>query len=183
MRTPQPTRTPIIIPPTPTPTPTPLTLVSTSNAALGLTFDAPEGWTETLPPALNPPDVPVAGAIFYADAGDAANLSGRVGHPALLVLRVTPGDYTLDLAGTMPADVLAGLFAVPGQHIQSFAAAYPAARAVVARPEGAAVVYALALGAGDWAVVSIVAPPGYNALGLDQEVLVPLVRSLAVSGE
>ena len=183
MRTPQPARTPIVIPPTLTPTPTPLTLVSTRNAALGLVFDAPEGWTETLPPDLNPSDVPVAGAIFYADADDAANLPGRIGHPALLVLRVTPGGYALDLAGTTAADLLSGLFMVPEQYVQSFAAAYPAARTVVARPEGAAVVYALALGADDWAVVSVVAPPGYNALELDQQVLVPLVRSLAVSEE
>ena len=182
MRTPQPTRTPIVIPPTPTPTAAPLTLVSTRNAALGLTFDVPEGWTETMPPALNPPDVPVAGAIFYADADDAAHPSGRVRHPALLVLRVMPGDYALDLAGTMPADVLAGLFEVPEQYIQSFPA-YPAARTVVARPEGAAVVHALALGADDWAIVAVVAPPGYNALELEQLLLAPLIRSLAVSDE
>ncbi len=183
MRTPQPTRTPIVIPPTLTPTPAPLTLVSTRSAALGLTFDAPEGWTETMPPALNPPDVPVAGAIFYASAEDAAHPSGRVGHPALLVLRVTPGEYALAMDGTTAADLLSGLFMVPEQYIQSLADAHPAARAVVARPGGAAVVHALALGADDWAVVSVVAPPGYNALELEQEVLVPLVRSLALSEE
>ncbi len=181
MRTPQPTRTPIVIPPTPTATSTPLALVSTTSAALGLTFDVPQGWTEAMPPDLNPSDAAIAGAIFYADADDAVSPPDVAEHPALLVLRVMPGDYALDLAGTMPADVLAGLFAVPERYIQSFAAAYPAARTVVARPEGAAVVYALALGADDWAVVAAVAPPGYNALELDQLALVPLVRSLAVS--
>ncbi len=183
LRTPQPTRTPIVIPPTATPTTAPLTLVSTSSAALGLTFDAPQGWTETAPPDLNLPDGNVAGVIFYAAADDAANPSGRAGHPALLALRVMPGDYALDLAGEEPAAVLVSLFAVPEESIQPFDAAYPAARAVIARPAGASVAYALALGADDWAVVTVVAPPGYNALELDEQVLVPLVRSLAVSGE
>jgi hypothetical protein len=183
MRTPQPTRTPIIISPAATPTAAPLTLISHSSAALGLAFDAPDGWTEVLPPDLNPPDGDVAGVIFYASAGDAANPSDRARHPALLVLRALPGDYALDLAGEGPAAVLVSLFAVPEGSVRPFDAAHPAARAVIARPAGASVVYALALGTDDWAVVSVVAPPGYNALELDEQVLAPLVRSLAASGE
>ena len=118
-----------------------------------------------MPPDLNPSDATIAGAIFHADADDAANPPDGAEHPALLVLRVMPGDYALDPRAPCPPMYWLGLLRCRSG-ISSRSQPLSPARTVVARPEGVAVVYALALGADDWRLWPRRSSPGYNALEL-----------------
>ncbi|MGQ9851513.1 MAG: hypothetical protein ACUVSU_15840, partial [Aggregatilineaceae bacterium] len=180
MRTPQPTRTPIVIPPTPTPAAP--ALVNYSSTALGLSFLVPDGWTETAPEDLNPADVDVTGAVFFASAEDAAAPAATPSQPLLMVLRVRPGAETLDAPENEPAAVLTDLFNVPAANITPVEMAYPAARGLIVEADSTAILYALALGKDDWVVVGAVVPLAYDFQSLDDLVLCPLLDSLTVTG-
>jgi hypothetical protein len=166
MRTPQPTRTPIVIPPTPTPAAPPL--IEYSSAALGLSFVVPEGWTETAPADLNPKDADVTGVLFFSSADDAA-------HPA-----DTPSQ-TLDVTERTPAAMLRELFDVPAANITPVEMDFPAARGLIVEADSTAILYALALGPDDWAVVGAVVPIAYDFQAIDDGLLCPLLDSLTLT--
>jgi len=180
MRTPQPTRTPIVFPPTPTPSGP--ALVTYRSTALGLEFLVPEGWTETAPGDLNLPDASVSGVLFFASAEDAARPADTPSQPLLMVLRAQPGAETLDVPENTPAGLLTGLFKVPAANIAPVEMAFPAARGLIVQADSTAILYALALGPDDWAVVGAVVPLSYDFQAIDDGLLCPLLDSLTVVG-
>ncbi len=180
MRTPQPTRTPIVIPPTSTPSGP--ALVTYRSAALGLEFLIPEGWMETAPDDLSLAEANVSGVLFFASAEDAARSADTPSQPLLMVLRAQPGAETLDVPENTPAGLLSGLFNVPAANIMPVEMDFPAARGLIVRADSTAILYALALGPDDWAVVGAVVPLAYDFQAVDDELLCPLLDSLTVFG-
>ncbi|GAB4425143.1 MAG: hypothetical protein Kow00106_21810 [Anaerolineae bacterium] len=180
MRTPQPTRTPIVIPPTPTPSGP--ALVTYRDTELGLEFLVPEGWTETGLDDLPLADANVSGVLFFASAEDAAHPADIPSQPLLMVLRAQPGAETLDVPGNTPAGLLSGLFNVPLANITPVEMEFPAARGLIVQADSTAILYALALGPDDWAVVGAVVPLAYDFQAIDDELLCPLLDSLTAVG-
>ncbi|MCD4686479.1 MAG: hypothetical protein K8S97_11150, partial [Anaerolineae bacterium] len=171
-------------PPDPVPAtvnPSDVTLTPYRDDALGLAFDAPAGWVESVDETLNEPDMGLYAVIFFASAEDAANADGVPAMPALAVLRFNGAEFLMESGIATPGDLLVQMMDIDREHVLPFdAAEYPAARAVLDEDGMYGAIYALALPDDHWVIMLLVVPPEANVALWDEVVLMPVVRSVAL---
>jgi hypothetical protein len=181
MRTPRPTRTPIVVfTPTATPaTEEPLvTLVQAEIPELEIVLDVPDGWTQVYDEESSDPEQGVGVVLFYSDPADVASLEDTPAAPALALLRLRLGEV---LIFASPADVIAAFMSADREEIEPvFDLAVPAARWADLETEDGnlGVVYVLQLGDNDWLVIVLAVPPGGDLLALEEIIVIPAAQSV-----
>jgi hypothetical protein len=157
----------------------PTTFELYTSEELRMTFDIPAGWVAYIDQSLSSPERGSAVVLFFADPADVGGLSNHEAkHPAIAFIRMATDDLIRE-SFDEPEDVLS--LVADGVVERLTISGYSSARLFFENEVPQGVLYVLEL-EDCWLMTILVLPETSNARLWDEVVMLPIVRSIQVTG-